>query len=102
MRKLLAVFGLAALVLLLGNMTMMSQQEYTAEQMAAWQAIAETYYTPGVDPNFMLGKDRVVFDDIKTGMIAPDFTLLDMEGAQHSLSDYVGKVFILLNTGSWY
>lgn len=102
MRKLLAVLGFAALVLLLGNMTMMSQQAVTAEQLAAWQAIAETYYEAGVDPNFMLPNEVNAFDTVKPGMIMPDFTLMDISGNPVSLSQFKGNSFVLLITGSWY
>ena len=115
MRKLLAVLGLATLTLLLGNMTLLSQQEFTAEQLAGWQAIAETYYVAGVDENFILNANAKVAageldarwsyskpDLVQGGMLMYDFTQLDMEGVAHSLSDYKGKAFILLNNGSWY
>jgi len=102
MRKLLAITGLAALVLLLGNMTMVSQQEFTAEQLTAWQAIAETFYEAGVDPNFMLANEVNPFDTVKPGMIMPDFTLMNVNGEPYSLSQFKGNSFVLLITGSWY
>lgn len=107
MRRLFVVFGLVTLAILLSNLTMMSQQGYTdtrftQEQLNAWQAIAETYYEPGVDANALLGNEYNKIADMKPGMIVPDFTLLDYEGNAHSLSDYVGKAFILFASGSWY
>lgn len=116
MRKLLAIAGLVTLTLLLGNMTLLSQQEFTAEQLAGWQAIAETYYVAGVDENFILDAPAKIAageleagrwsyakpDLIQGGMLMFDFTQLDLEGVAHSLSDYKGKAFILLNNGSWY
>lgn len=115
MRKLLAITGLAVLTLLLGNMTLLSQQAFTSEQLAAWQAIAETYYVQGVDQNFILNAPAKVAagelearwsyskpDLVQGGMIVPGFTQLDMEGVQHSLSDYKGKAFVNLINGSWY
>ena len=35
-------------------------------------------------------------DPLKTGMIAPDFTLKDEEGVDRNLSDYLGKKSIVL------
>ena len=32
---------------------------------------------------------------LETGMIAPDFALLDSEGREHKLSDYLGKKIVL-------
>jgi peroxiredoxin len=32
---------------------------------------------------------------------APDFTLPDIDGKQHSLSDYRGKKVLLLSWASW-
>lgn len=34
-------------------------------------------------------------------MIAPDFTLADMNGARHSLSDFRGKKVLLITWASW-
>lgn len=110
MRKSLAVLCFVMLGLLLVSVTMMSQPpserfdatRWTPEQLAAWQAKAETYYEADVDENFLLGKDRNAIEDIKPGMYAPEFTLLDYDGNPHSLSDYVGKAFIVFATGSWY
>ena len=33
---------------------------------------------------------------LKVGMVAPDFTLKDEEGAERSLSDYLGKKSVVL------
>ena len=35
-------------------------------------------------------------DTLKTGMIAPDFTLKDEDGVDRNLSDYLGKKSIVL------
>ena len=35
-------------------------------------------------------------DTLKVGMIAPDFTLKDEEGAERNLSDYLGKQNVVL------
>ena len=35
-------------------------------------------------------------DTLKVGMIAPDFTLKDEEGAERNLSDYLGKQSVVL------
>ncbi len=110
MRKLLAVLGLATLALLLGNVALLSQQQFTQEQLDAWQAIAETYYTPGVDENYMLGDPTLLpnawgFDNpnaVVPGMIAPDFTLISFYGEPVSLSTFAGQKFVVMITGSWY
>ncbi len=103
MRRLTALATLAVFALaLIGTPITQAQDSWTEADMAEFQARAEGYYEAGIDTNYMLGKDRLTFDEIKPGMIAPDFTLLDLEGTQHSLSDYIGEKFILLVTGSWY
>lgn len=110
MRKLIAVLGLATLVLLLGNVALLSQQQFTQEQLDAWQAIAETYYTPGVDEDFMLGDPTLLPnawgydkpDMVVPGMIAPDFTLMGFYGEVVSLSQFNGQKFVVMITGSWY
>ncbi len=110
MRKLFALAALAALVaLFVGSPTL--QAQFSEDQLAQWQAVAETFYAEGVDENFMINADYQALDNmwgyrdpraIQSGMIAPDFTLMDIEGRPHSLSDYVGEKFIVLVTGSWY
>ena len=35
-------------------------------------------------------------DTLKVGMIAPDFTLKDEEGAERNLSDYLGQKSVVL------
>jgi cytochrome oxidase Cu insertion factor (SCO1/SenC/PrrC family) len=113
MRKLTILVSLASLLFLVaGNQVLLSQQEYTQEQMDAWQAIAESYYVEGVDENFLTdnplaeGRPNMWgFRDataIQSGMNAPDFTLLDMDGQPVALTDFVGEKFIVLITGSWY
>jgi len=103
MRRLIALATLAVFALaLIGTPITQAQDSWTEAQLAEFQARAEGYYEDGIDANFMLEQDRITFDDIKTGMIAPDFQLLDLEGNQHALSDYVGEKFILLTSGSWY
>lgn len=110
MRKLLAVCGLATLVLLLSNVALLSQQQVTQDQLNAFQAIAETYYTPGVDQNFLLNdplqhENQWAFSDpnlIQAGMIAPDFTLMSFFNEPYTLSQYLGQKFVVLITGSWY
>lgn len=43
------------------------------------------------------GEEAVTTPDmLKTGMIAPDFTLKDEEGVDRNLSDYLGKKSIVL------
>ncbi len=113
MRKLTILVSLASLLFLsAGSQVLLSQQEYTQDQMDAWQAIAETYYVADVDENFLTdnplaeGRPNMWgFRDstaIQSGMAAPDFTLLDMDGEPVALSDYIGEKFIVLITGSWY
>ena len=38
---------------------------------------------------------------IRIGDVAPDFTLNDIEGVPHTLSDYAGKVIVLAFFASW-
>ena len=44
-----------------------------------------------------LGEEAVTTPDmLKVGMIAPDFTLKDEEGAERNLSDYLGQKNVVL------
>ncbi len=43
------------------------------------------------------GEEAVITPDtLKVGIIAPDFTLKDEEGAERNLSDYLGKQNVVL------
>jgi hypothetical protein len=116
MRRLTALLSLAVLLLLLANNSALSQN-YEEGELLAWQAIAETYYTEEglANENFFFEAPAKVaageLDErwsyrtpnlVQPGMFVPDFTLLDMEGNPHSLSDYRGEKFVLLFNGSWY
>jgi len=113
MRKLTILLSLASLLFLAaGGPVMLSQEDPTQAQMDAWQAVARTYYEEGVDENFLtdnpLAEGRPNMwgftnaNAIQSGMTAPDFTLLDLDGQMVSLSDFIGEKFIVLVTGSWF
>ena len=104
-----AVAALA--IMMVGALTL--QADFTDEQLAAWQATAETFYVQGIDENFMLPlmddptlqPNRWGFDNqdlIQPGMIAPDFTLFDVYDEPFTLSQFEGNNFVFLITGSWY
>jgi len=115
MRKALTLTALVALAfLLLGQNTVLSQSD---GELSAWQAIAETYYTPEglANENFFdTAPGRVASgelperygysqpDLIQPGMLVPDFTLLTLDGEAVSLSDFRGEKFVFLINGSWY
>jgi len=109
MRHILVFAGLAALVLLLTGQVD-SQAGFSQDQLDAWQTIAASYYTDGVDENAMLGNpwEKAPFwafrdpGAIQAGMTVPDFTLMDLDFNPVSLSDYQGEAFVLVITGSWY
>jgi len=116
MRRLTALLSLAVLLLLFAHNSALSQN-YEEGELLAWQAIAETYYTEEglANENFFFEAPAKVEageldarwsystpNMVQPGMLVPDFTLLDMDGNAHSLSDYVGEKFIVLFNGSWY
>lgn len=73
-----------------------------AQDMDTWIAKAQALYAAGVDENALLGNAFNEFEAIKPGMLAPDFTLLDINGVEYSLSQYLGNAFVIIETGSWY
>ncbi len=118
MRKVLTIAGLLALAMLFVSQGPAMSRNYEEGELASWQAIAETYYTDAglADPNFFTDTapglvaageldERYGFrqpDVVQPGMFVPDFTLLDMEGVPHTLSEFRGNKFVLLFNGSWY
>lgn len=47
------------------------------------------------------GEEPAVQRERRTGLLAPDFTLPDLDGAPHTLSDYRGQKVILYAWASW-
>jgi len=70
--------------------------------METWIANAQSFYVEGVDENALMGNAFNAFEEIKPGMLGPDFTLLDLNGIEYSLSQYLGNSFVIVETGSWY
>ncbi len=70
--------------------------------MDTWIANAQAFYVEGVDENALLGNQFNDFSAIMPGMLGPDFTLLDINGIEFSLSQYLDNSFVVIETGSWY
>ena len=50
---------------------------------------------------WLFGESAAVRTDALRSLDAPDFTLPDLDGVAHSLSDYRGKKILLLAWASW-
>ena len=50
---------------------------------------------------WFFGEPRALRSDALTSLQAPDFTLPDLDGKLHSLSDYRGKKILLFSWASW-
>ncbi len=95
--KVLRTISILALTLALFGSVTSAQGD-----MDAWIANAQSFYVEGVEENALLGNAFNDFEAIKPGMLAPDFTLLDINGMEYSLSQYLGNSFVIVETGSWY
>jgi hypothetical protein len=95
--KVLRIVSILALALALFNGATSAQGD-----MDTWIANAQSFYAEGVDENALLGNQFNDFSAIMPGMLGPDFTLLDINGIEFSLSQYLGNSFVVLETGSWY
>lgn len=57
---------------------------------------------PAPEPTATPGAEAPVgLQPVEEGMVAPDFTLQDLDGVAHSLSDYRGRVVLLSFWASW-
>ena len=50
---------------------------------------------------WFFGEPKALRSDALTSLQAPDFTLPDLDGKSHSLSDYRGKKILLFSWASW-
>ena len=70
------------------------------DSLQTYQERAEQYYEPGVDEQALLERAWNPFDEIKPGMIAPEFSIMDLEGMPHALSDRREQRFVVLEIGN--
>jgi len=50
---------------------------------------------------WLLGEGADLRNDALLSLVAPDFTLPDLDGKLHSLSDFRGKRVLLITWASW-
>jgi len=55
-----------------------------------------TLMTMLILPMSVMGEEESEMTELKVGMVAPDFTLSDENGVEHSLHDYLGKKNVAL------
>jgi hypothetical protein len=67
--------------------------------VALWQRLGRPVLTAG-DATY-LGEDAAARPSLKAGDPAPDFTLPDLAGNQHSLSDFRGKKVFISSWAPW-
>lgn len=68
--------------------------------LETYQQRAEQYYEPGVDEQALLERAWNPFNEIKPGMIAPQFSVMDLEGIPHALGDLREQRFVVLEIGN--
>lgn len=66
---------------------------------ALWARLGWPSVSSGDD--VYLGEPASVRADALAGTVAPDFTLRDLAGVEHSLSDYRGKKVLLASWAPW-
>lgn len=69
------------------------------DPVALWNRVGWPVVSSGDD--VYLGEGASARADALTGSIAPDFTLQDINGVEHSLSDYRGKKVFISSWAPW-
>lgn len=66
---------------------------------ALWARLGRPVLTSG--DAVYLGEDAASKPQLRAGSIAPDFTLPDLAGVEHSLSDHRGKKVLISSWAPW-
>ena len=66
---------------------------------ALWERLARPVLTAG--DAVYLGEDAATKPALRAGDLAPDFTLRDLAGVEHSLSDHRGKKVFISSWAPW-
>ena len=69
------------------------------DAVALWERLGWPVVRAGDD--LYLGEGAEVRAQALTGGVAPDFTLSDLQGTSHSLSDHRGKKVLLVSWAPW-
>lgn len=68
---------------------------------AFWRQAGKPVLHDAASSTWLLGEDAGVRAAALTSLDAPDFTLPDSDGVEHSLSDYRGRKIFLATWASW-
>ena len=68
---------------------------------AFWRLMGRTVFHDAARETWFLGASARERADALQSLVAPDFTLPDLEGKLHTLSDYRGKRVFLTTWASW-
>jgi hypothetical protein len=69
------------------------------DPVALWQRVGWPVVTSGDDA--YLGEGAAMRADALLGTVAPDFTLRDIDGVEHSLSDHRGTKVLIASWAPW-
>lgn len=70
------------------------------DSLKTYQERAEQYYEPDVDEWTLLERAWNPFSEIKPGMMAPEFSVMDLEGTPYALADLRERQFVVLEIGN--
>ncbi len=72
----------------------------SSEQLDMYQARARLYYEAGVDEDALWGRAWIASQELRPGMYAPDFAVMNLDGVMHTLSRQRAERLILVVIGS--
>lgn len=72
----------------------------SAGPLETYQARAQQFYRTGVDELALVNNAFNPERTLLPGMLAPDFSLMDLDGAMHTLSELRGSKFVVIHTGN--
>lgn len=72
----------------------------SSEPLDVYQARARLYYEAGVDESALWRRAWNASQQLRPGMDAPDFSVMDLDGVMHTLSRQRGEHFIVMVIGN--
>lgn len=88
--------GFSLLLILLQSSVLLNSDEI----LDVYQARAELLYEAGVDEDALIDRSWNASEQLRPGMLAPNFSVMELDGKMQALDDLKGEQFVLFVIGN--